>query len=411
MFLVSAALVGVAIVLLLLGMVMAKLTLVYLAIGVSVVSMILLALGVFLQRKLLWGKEGGRAADEASREPGEEPEPVAAASTARSGSATTAASPAVTGSAATSNRATASATRPLSPASSTAGEPAARYAPDRSSPPDHQDEPAPGELVHVVPGRRRYHRAGCASLTGRVSEELTIDEAREEGFSACTACFPAELATDADEAAEPCEPEDEGAGPTGAALTGAASGRAASGGAASGGPASAGAASAGAASDGAASDGAASSGAGVAGTATGSAATAARPTAGEPAAAKAETAGRPEDTATPAHGLAFGGGADAAGHGPAGAGPAGPEAETGREAGAKPAAGTGSSDEAPGEASRAAGETVWVVRGVSRYHRNDCVLIRSVEEEDVDTMTQGEAEAAGCTPCRACHAFDEPLAG
>jgi hypothetical protein len=51
------------------------------------------------------------------------------------------------------------------------------------------------------------------------------------------------------------------------------------------------------------------------------------------------------------------------------------------------------------------------VRGVSRYHRSDCVLIRSVDEEDVDTMTQADAEATGCTPCRACHAVDEPLAG
>jgi len=47
--------------------------------------------------------------------------------------------------------------------------------------------------------------------------------------------------------------------------------------------------------------------------------------------------------------------------------------------------------------------TVWVVRGVSRYHLHECVLIQVVDDEDVDTMTLAEAAATGCTPCRACH--------
>ena len=46
-------------------------------------------------------------------------------------------------------------------------------------------------------------------------------------------------------------------------------------------------------------------------------------------------------------------------------------------------------------------ETVWVLRGVSRYHLRDCVLI--VDDDDVDAMTLAEAESDGCTPCRACH--------
>ena len=47
--------------------------------------------------------------------------------------------------------------------------------------------------------------------------------------------------------------------------------------------------------------------------------------------------------------------------------------------------------------------TVHVVRGVTRYHTEDCILIHVVDDEDVDTMTLADAEQAGCTPCRACH--------
>jgi hypothetical protein len=60
-----------------------------------------------------------------------------------------------------------------------------------------------------------------------------------------------------------------------------------------------------------------------------------------------------------------------------------------------------SSADAPAKMDPAA--TVWIVRGVSRHHLHDCVLISVVGEEDVDTMTLAEAEAADCTPCKACH--------
>lgn len=50
-------------------------------------------------------------------------------------------------------------------------------------------------------------------------------------------------------------------------------------------------------------------------------------------------------------------------------------------------------------------QTVHVVRGVSRYHTEECVLIHVVDDEDVDTMMLAEAANMGCTPCRACH-FD-----
>ncbi|GII67077.1 hypothetical protein Skr01_71620 [Sphaerisporangium krabiense] len=49
---------------------------------------------------------------------------------------------------------------------------------------------APDAIVFVVPGRKRFHQAGCRQLSGRQTEELTYEEAREEGFSPCTTCLP-----------------------------------------------------------------------------------------------------------------------------------------------------------------------------------------------------------------------------
>lgn len=48
---------------------------------------------------------------------------------------------------------------------------------------------AAGELVRVVVGRKRFHEPDCASLAGRQSEELTREEAEEEGFTPCSICF------------------------------------------------------------------------------------------------------------------------------------------------------------------------------------------------------------------------------
>jgi hypothetical protein len=53
------------------------------------------------------------------------------------------------------------------------------------------DPPAPDggdAVVRVVPGRLRYHRAGCTLVGGRVSQQLTVDEAHEEGFTPCSRC-------------------------------------------------------------------------------------------------------------------------------------------------------------------------------------------------------------------------------
>jgi hypothetical protein len=45
---------------------------------------------------------------------------------------------------------------------------------------------------------------------------------------------------------------------------------------------------------------------------------------------------------------------------------------------------------------------VAVVRGVARYHEQDCVLIRFMPEGDTQRLSIPEAREAGCTPCGAC---------
>ena len=45
---------------------------------------------------------------------------------------------------------------------------------------------------------------------------------------------------------------------------------------------------------------------------------------------------------------------------------------------------------------------VTVVPGVPRYHRSECILIRFMGEDDLQTMTLQSAADSGATPCRAC---------
>ena len=45
---------------------------------------------------------------------------------------------------------------------------------------------------------------------------------------------------------------------------------------------------------------------------------------------------------------------------------------------------------------------VTIVPGITRYHRSDCILIRFLGPEDLETMTRQAAEDAGCIPCKAC---------
>lgn len=43
-------------------------------------------------------------------------------------------------------------------------------------------------LVAVLPGRRRYHRLDCELVINRQPEVMTLDDAIDEEFSACSRC-------------------------------------------------------------------------------------------------------------------------------------------------------------------------------------------------------------------------------
>jgi len=127
------------------------LKLIYVSIGVSIISALCLAIGVFLRRKELFGSA----------------EPATAKGSAASRSGKTARP------AKAKARVGASEETVVVPATSATA----------------LDVPAE-TMVFVVPGRKRYHLETCRQLAGRDKEELTFVEAREEGFTACTACLP-----------------------------------------------------------------------------------------------------------------------------------------------------------------------------------------------------------------------------
>jgi len=64
----------------------------------------------------------------------------------------------------------------------------------------------------------------------------------------------------------------------------------------------------------------------------------------------------------------------------------------------------------PGSAAVDLQREVTVVPGVPRYHSTHCLLIRFMDEDDLEKTTLGAARQAGCTPCRACLP-DEPEPG
>ena len=82
---------------------------------------------------------------------------------------------------------------------------------------------------------------------------------------------------------------------------------------------------------------------------------------------------------------------------PGGAGPgpsprvvsATPDGADDKPAGGPPAAGGGDT-------------SVIVVPGITRYHKDGCILIRFLGADDLERMTRAEAEAADCVPCKAC---------
>jgi hypothetical protein len=71
----------------------------------------------------------------------------------------------------------------------------------------------------------------------------------------------------------------------------------------------------------------------------------------------------------------------------------------------------GGADEKPsaGPPAASGGDTsVFVVPGITRYHREGCILIRFLGADDLERMTRAEAEAADCVPCKACQPDKDP---
>ncbi|HEY8481605.1 MAG TPA: hypothetical protein VIL71_17405 [Spirillospora sp.] len=185
MIILSGVLVMVAIALLVAGIVAGNgesaevfgldaLFVIYISIAVSIVSALCLAIGVFLRRKELFGPGVAPAAPPrraAGSRKDRRKRPAPAEAAANAGPAATTAGPAATTAPAT----TVTAVDPADDAMET--------------PPPPADVPEDA-LVYVVRGRKRYHLDTCRQLAGREREELTYAEAREEGFSSCTACMP-----------------------------------------------------------------------------------------------------------------------------------------------------------------------------------------------------------------------------
>ena len=72
------------------------------------------------------------------------------------------------------------------------------------------------------------------------------------------------------------------------------------------------------------------------------------------------------------------------------------------EAATPASAGTPAKSPANGSAAATTDGEVSVVPGIARYHTADCILIRFLSADDLESMTRQAAEASGCVPCKAC---------
>ena len=158
MIVISGALVVVALVLLVIGLVSPDLAFVYASIGVSLASFAFLVVGIFQRRR------------QDSAGAGTAGVPGGAAVKAGLGAAVR------------------------------AGDRARGREDDSESvttlPPVYQPSPAGAAAgsgsVLVVAGRPRYHVEGCRYLTGKDADTVAVGKAREEGFTACGVCKPDE---------------------------------------------------------------------------------------------------------------------------------------------------------------------------------------------------------------------------
>ena len=163
MIVISGALVLVALVLLVIGLVSTSLPFVYASIAVSVVSFVFLIIGI-LQRRGEQLPDAVSAGDAVAPEGAADAEPVTAV--VRS-----------------SRRST---------------EPEASGT---------DDIPVSGAVL-VVAGRPRYHVVGCRYLNGKDPDEVPVNDARDEGFTACGVCKPDQVLAEA-AAAQPQPQPDE----------------------------------------------------------------------------------------------------------------------------------------------------------------------------------------------------------
>ena len=173
MIVISGALVLVALVLLIVGVVGQDLSFVYGSIAVSLVSLMFLVVGI-LQRR---GEPATATEGVDAPQPGTVVDP-AEGLTVRPSSVRRAAGPVV---------------------EDDVEPPAADEAPVADT---VDEEPVPGGDVLVVEGHPRYHVLGCRYLSGRTPEAVEVGQARAEGFTPCGVCKPdAALAALAEEEA------------------------------------------------------------------------------------------------------------------------------------------------------------------------------------------------------------------
>lgn len=165
MIVVSGVLVLVALVFLIIGLFGEGLTFIWASIGTSVVAGVFLLLGA-LQRR----GTPAAATDSGTTSPD------------------------------TMERVTAVSVRPREEAADEASADTAAVAADTSG----------GGDVSVVPGRPRYHVAGCRFLAGRSDVETTsVDDARGEGYTACGVCKPDQALAASSAASTASAPVDE----------------------------------------------------------------------------------------------------------------------------------------------------------------------------------------------------------
>ncbi|MEU6035002.1 hypothetical protein ABZ801_06310 [Actinomadura sp. NPDC047616] len=399
MIILSGVLVVVAIALLVAGIVAGSgdsaqvlgvdaLVVIYTSIAVSLVSFLCLAIGVFLRRKELFGAVPAPAAAPPRKARSGRKDKKEKKKGATFGRSSTAPAPTA------------------APAGSAApGKDAG--APPADEPLDIPVQPAnvPDDaLVYVVRGRRRYHLDTCRQLAGRDKDELTYIEAKEEGFSPCTACMPDTALAARAAVSVPARSGAQGRSSSSAspAESVAGSGRSS----ASSATASASAETAPvkpapdkpAAGKPAAGAGAPPSAWPVPGTASASSA-AARPSDGASAQEAAPTTPAKDGSAKDAPSRAAEGGtADASPADTTTTRPISPTAPQGDG----PARGEAHAD-APA-AGDGDGPQVRILSGTKRYHRVDCALIEDIgdEAEDLETLSRAEAVARGCTPCLVC---------